>query len=191
MHHLEPFYGWSDLYRSENDPKSPFYGREYSEFEYTNQIYNYAIHPQWDTFGSPTLLIKIIFVSYQKQFAVIELLGEWNDCIHNDIMMLKRDIIDTLMAQGINRFVLIGENVLNFHGSDECYYEEWADDLQDKNGWVALINFRPHVLTEMHRHGVDMYLACGGELDDLAWRTYQPGQLVSKLDGLVQQRLIG
>ena len=80
MHHLEPFYGWTDLYRSENDRSSPFYGREYSEFEFTNKIYNYAIHPQWDSFESPTLLLKVLYANYTKGYAIIELLGEWNDC---------------------------------------------------------------------------------------------------------------
>jgi hypothetical protein len=191
MHHIEPYYGWTDLYQAQNDPKSPFYGREYSEFEYTNQIYNYAIHPQWDSFGSPTLLLKILYASYSKGYAIIEMLGEWNDCIHNDIMLLKRDLADILIEKGITRFVLIGENVLNFHASDDSYYEEWFDDLYDADGWVALVNFREHVLSEMFRAGLDQYLVMGGELNNLNWRTYQPPQLVKKIEDLFQRRLTG
>jgi hypothetical protein len=54
-------------------------------------------------------------VDYDSAYAIIELIGEWNDAIENDIMILKRDIIDVLIDQGVNQFILIGENVLNFH----------------------------------------------------------------------------
>ena len=52
----------------------------------------------------------------------------------------------TLMSEGIERFILIGENVLNFHASDDCYYEEWFDEVTDADGWIALLNFRQHVV---------------------------------------------
>ena len=121
MHAIEPFYNWRHLYIADDDEQSPFYGREYSEFEFTNTIYNYYIHPQWDHIGSETLYIKILFADYEEGFAFIELIGEWNDAINNDIMMLKRDIIDEMMYAGINKFVLIGENVLNFHYSTDIF----------------------------------------------------------------------
>jgi len=94
MHDIEPFYNWRHLYEAEEDPRSPFYGKEYSEMYFTDTIYNYVIHPQWDFIGSPTLYIKILFVDYEQGTAVIELLGEWNDAVHNDIMFLKREIAD-------------------------------------------------------------------------------------------------
>jgi len=59
MHNLEPFYNWRHIYVSEEDPLSPFYGRSYSEFEFSHTVYNYYIHPQWDDFGSRTLYLKI------------------------------------------------------------------------------------------------------------------------------------
>ena len=62
MHNIEPFFNWRHLYSAEEDPKSPFYGRTYSEFEFTQVIYNYYIHPQWDDFGSRTLYLKILFI---------------------------------------------------------------------------------------------------------------------------------
>src|ERR1700741_550312 len=119
MHEIEPYYNWRHLYTAEEDENSPFYGREYSEFEFSNTIYNYYIHPQWDDFGSQTLYIKILFVDYDQKYAVIEFIGEWNDAINNDIMLLKRDIVESMMRYGINKFILIGENVLNFHVSDD------------------------------------------------------------------------
>ncbi|HEU4719404.1 MAG TPA: hypothetical protein VFU15_16280, partial [Bacteroidia bacterium] len=168
MHTIEPFFNWRHLYTSEEDERSPFFEREYSEFEFTNTIYNYLIHPQWDDFGSSTLYIKILFVDYENSSCVIELIGEWNDALYNDIMILKRDIIEELQRYGINRFILLGENVLNFHYSDESYYEEWFSEIDD--GWIAFVNFRPHVLHEMKRARLDWYVNWGGELDDLPWR---------------------
>ena len=107
MHFVEPHFGWRGYYTAEDDPQSPFYGRVYSEFEFEHRIYNYVIHPQWDTIGSETLFIKILFIDYQDGYSIIELIGEWNDAIENDIMTLKRDIIDTLIHEGINKFILV------------------------------------------------------------------------------------
>src|SRR5699024_8682446 len=115
MHDIEPYYKWRDYYIASEDEKSPFYGRRYDEFYFTNAIYNYVIHPQWDDFGSSTLYSKVLYANYEKSYAVIELIGEWNDCIANDIMFLKRNLIDSMHQQGIHKFILICENVLNFH----------------------------------------------------------------------------
>ena len=128
MHTIEPYYKWRDRYVASEDKYSPFFGREYSEFTFSNKIYNYYIHPQWDEFGSSTLYAKILFVDYDEQYAIIELIGEWNDCINNDIMFLKREIVDQLQKRGIHTFIICCDNVLNFHASDDSYYEEWFED---------------------------------------------------------------
>jgi hypothetical protein len=187
MHYVEPYYGWRGYYIASEDPSSPFYGREYSEFEFSNTIYNFYIHPQWDSFGSPTLFIKILFVDYDENYAVIELIGEWNDAIENDIMKFKRDIIERLTEVGIEYFILIGENVLNFHYSDDCYYEEWFDDIE--NGWIAMVNFHEHVLREFQHIQIDHYINMSGELDDIEWRTYQPFQFFKKVRDLITKRI--
>lgn len=187
MHYVEPYYGWRGYYIASEDPSSPFYGREYSEFEFSNTIYNFYIHPQWDSFGSPTLFIKILFVDYDEKYAVIELIGEWNDAIENDIMKFKRDIIERLTEVGIEYFILIGENVLNFHYSDDCYYEEWFDDIE--NGWIAMVNFHEHVLREFQHIQIDHYINMSGELDDIEWRTFQPFQFFKKVRDLITKRI--
>jgi hypothetical protein len=187
MQDIEPYYSWRHLYIASEDDRSPFYDRSYNEFEYDKQIYNFYIHPQWDDIGSETLFIKILFVSYDVGFAIIELLGEWNDCINNDVMVLKREIIDLLIAEGINKYILIGENVLNFHASDESYYDEWNEDIED--GWVAFLNFRKHVLTEFQRSNIDYYILLGGNINEVSWRTYEPNELYEKIDNLVMKRL--
>ncbi len=190
MHTIEPHYNWRGLYIASEDIQSPFFEREYSEFEFTDSIYNYCIHPQWDNIGSPTLFLKILYADYDLGFVVIELFGEWNDVIQNDIMTFKRDVVEILMENGIDKFILIAENLLNFHGNEEDYYEEWFEEVEDSGGWIALINLRPHVLDELKNHDLDYYFLLGGELEDVNWRTSTPSQFFSKINTFVQKRLI-
>ncbi len=187
MHETEPYFNWRDHYVAAEDERSPFYKKEYSEFEFSDQIYNYLLHPQWDNFGSPTLFMKILYTDYIEGFTVIELIGEWNDAINNDIMFLKRDVLEPIMNEGVDKFILIGENVLNFHYSDDCYYEEWFDELED--GYIALINFHQHVIEEFNEIDLDQYFVLGGELEEVSWRTYSPEQFYHKINTYVQKRL--
>lgn len=187
MQDIEPYFRWRDLYQSEHDGHSPFFEREYSEFEYSNKIYNYFIHPQWDEFGSSTLYAKILYADYNEGFAIIELIGEWNDAINNDVMWFKREVAEILMEQRINKFILIGENVLNFHTSDDCYYEEWFQDVED--GWIVALNFQEHVLEEFRKSNIDYYLNFGGELDAMNWRILSPVQVYQQIFHIMSRRL--
>ena len=154
MHAIEPHYNWRDYYIASEDERSPFYGRIYSEFEFTHAIYDHVIHPQWDEIESPTLYIKILYVDYDQGFATIE---------------------------------MIGENVLNYHASDDSYYEEWFEDVED--GWIAFINFREHVMADFAEANIDYYLVAGGELDELNWRLFTPQTMFQKVESLVVKRL--
>lgn len=186
MHDIEPHFRWRDLYLAEEDPRSPFFGRTYSEFEFTHSLYNYYIHPQWDSFGSSTLYGKILFADYEEGYALIELLGEWNDTLHNDIMYLKRNLADPLMRQGITRFVFFCENVLNFHASsDDDYYAEWAEELREEGGWIALVNTRRHVEEEMLEGNMQFYAHFGEDFNDIIWRTQKPQVVFKVLDAMV------
>lgn len=187
MHTIEPFYHWLSEYEAAADPRSPFYKRKYSEFYFENSLYNYLIHPQWDAFGSETLYIKILFADYTNGFAIIELMGEWNDCINNDIMWLKKEVIDVMIGEGLDKFMLIGENVLNFHVSGDEYYEEWFADCE--NGWIVAINFREHVIEEFKNKNIDYYLIFGGQFDSFNWRKFTPKQLFELVSALVQKRI--
>jgi len=187
MHFIEPFYNWRGYYIASEDGDSPFYEREYSEFEFDKRIYNYLIHPQWDHFGSTTLFLKVLYSDYDSGYSIIEFIGEWNDAIENDIMVLKRDVIEPMMNNGIHKFILIGENVLNFHSSDDCYYEEWFEEVED--GWIATINFHEHVVKEFIAANIDQYFVFGGELEEIEWRTYLPTNLFAKVESLVNKRI--
>ena len=188
MHAIEPYWNWRHLYMAEDDQQSPFFGREYSEFEFTDRIYDFVIHPQWDNIGSSTLFLKILFAEYDEGYAIIELIGEWNDCLYNDVMHLKRNIIDHLIDEGITKFILIGENVLNFHASDDCYYEEWFEDIED--GWIAMLNVQEHVMAEFEDNNIDHYFVLGGAINEINWRTLLPHQLKIKIEGLVNERFL-
>jgi hypothetical protein len=186
MQDIEPFYNWRHIYTSEEDERSPFFGRVYSEFEFTHTIYNYYIHPQWDEFGSRTLYLKILLADYEEKYAVIELIGEWNDAIENDIMTLKRDVIDVLMNNGIYKFILIAENVLNFHSSERDYYEEWYEDVTDENGWTVVLNMPQQTQYDFTKLKLNRYLELM-ELPD--WRVYKPFHLFKKIDAQISNRL--
>lgn len=185
MHTIEPYWKWRDYYTAETDEKSPFFGREYSEFEFSEKIYNYYIHPQWDYFGSDTLYLKLLYVDYRKGSAIIEFIGEWNDCIRNDIMFLKRDVIDVLIGNGISKFVLIGENILEFFSANNEYYEEWYEDIREQDGWIIALNFREHVLAEMQQGQIHYYVYINERYGDINWRKYKPFHLVTYLDDLL------
>jgi hypothetical protein len=137
--------------------------------------------------GSETLYIKILFTDYEKGFTVLEFLGEWNDTINNDIMHLKRNVIDLLIGEGINKYILIGENILNFHGSDDCYYEEWFEDVED--GWIAAVSFPDFILSEFEKYRIDNYVNMGGTLQIPQWRTLQPVLFFELISKLIQRRL--
>lgn len=186
MHDIEPYYHWRDHYIAAEDEWSPFYGREYSEFFYSNKIYNYLIHPQWDEFGSATLYLKVLFADYDQGFVIMELIGEWNDCLYNDVMFLKREVVDPMIKKGIFKFILICENVLNFHGSDDCYYEEWYDDIKDDGGWICLFNTHAHVEEEMEDLRLQYYVNFGEHYNELNWRPHTPQVLFNLTEALLK-----
>ena len=186
MQDIEPFYNWRHLYIAEEDTLSPFYGNEYSEFEYSRTVYNYYIHPQWDDFGSRTLYMKMLYADYDQHFVVIEMIGEWNDAIENDIMTLRRNITDNCFDQGITHFIFITENVFNFHSSDDSYYEDWYDQLSDEKGWVVFLNFPKQSQHDLKIAHIDRYVAL---LELPQWRTLKPEALFQAVDGFMVRRL--
>lgn len=189
MQDIEPFYGWENLYQAAADKKSPFFGRTYNFRQYENDIYGYYIHPLWDEMSSSTLYCKILFANYERRFVIIELFGEWNDTLNNDVMHLKRNVIDHLSTQGVNQFILIGENILNFHGSwDDDYYAEWFEDVED--GWIAAINVQDFVQTEWIKYHLDYYINFGGTLQLDNWRTQKPARLYELINQLIVRRLM-
>jgi hypothetical protein len=123
---------------------------------------------------------------YTEQYAIIEMIGEWNDAIENDIMELKREVMEKFMGEGIFKFVLIGENVLNFHSGDKDYYEEWFEEVTDENGWIVMVGMPESSQHDFIKAKLNRYI----ELYDLPnWRIYKPFHLFKKIDNELTARL--
>lgn len=187
MHEIEPFYRWLTYYDPSGDPHSPFEGKEYNYDVYSETVYGYYLAPGWDFMGSETLYMKVLYADYDTGYVILEFIGEWNDAINNDIMHLKRNIIEHFQLYNINKFILIGENVFNFHGSDDCYYEEWFEDVED--GWIAMVGFRDFVLDEMKNYNIDYYVNFGGTLQIDNWRTMKPQIFYQLVEQQIQRRI--
>jgi hypothetical protein len=187
MQHIVPYHNWLRYYDPATDERSPFFGKEYNYDLYSDTIYGYYIDPAWDSIGSEILYIKILFADYDAGYVVIEFIGEWNDAINNDIMTLKRNILEILNQEGINKFILIGENILNFHGSDDSYYEEWFEDVEE--GWIAAVSFPDFIQDEFRKYHIDHYINMGGTLQIDNWRTMPPVVFYELVAGLIQRRL--
>lgn len=187
MHEIEPFYRWLTYYDPSGDPLSPFEGKEYNYDVYSETVYGYYLAPGWDFMGSETLYLKVLYADYDTGYVILEFIGEWNDAINNDIMHLKRNIIEHFQLYNINKFILIGENVFNFHGSDDCYYEEWFEDVED--GWIAMVGFRDFVLDEMKNFNIDYYVNFGGTLQIDNWRTMKPQSFYQLVEQQIQRRI--
>jgi hypothetical protein len=186
---IEPFYRWRDeFYTSEEDERSPFYGRTYNDMVAENTIYNYYIHPRWDYFDCETLYTKILSADYESGVAIMEFIGEWNDALHNDIMHLKRNVIEKMLDSGISKFILIMENVLNFHGDGDDYYAEWAEECQDSfnGGWIVFLNTFQHVEEEMHSTRIDDYAHFGMDFNEINWRMQNPQTLALLVERLMK-----
>jgi hypothetical protein len=123
--------------------------------------------------------MKLLFTDYEQNYAIIELIGEWNDAVENDIMQLKREIVDLMIPKGIYKYIIITENVLNFHSSDLDYYEEWYDDIKDEGGWIVSINMPEQTQYDFQRSHIDRYVKL---LENPNWRTYQPQHFFQMVD---------
>jgi hypothetical protein len=91
-----------------------------------------------------------------------------------------------MIATGIRKFLLITENVMNFHSSDDCYYEEWWDDIKDDGGWIVAMNMPVQTRQEFEKAHLDNYVHL---LDVEKWRPYQPQHIYNEIDNLMMRRL--
>ena len=101
-------------------------------------------------------------------------------------MELKREVTDVFFKEGITKFILITENVLNFHSGDKDYYQEWFEEVTDENGWVVIVNMPEQTQYDFRRASLQRYLELM-QIDN--WRTYKPFHLFKKIDEQMQKRL--
>ena len=128
----------------------------------------------------------VALAEYDEHYVVIELFGEWNDAIENDIMHLKRNVADKFMAEGIYKFIMIGENVLNFHSGDKDYYEEWLEDVNDQHGWIVCINMPEQTQYDFKRAILNQYIEL---MDQPDWRIYKPFHLFKLVNAREEKRM--
>jgi hypothetical protein len=185
MHDITPHDRWQQSYIADEDERSPFYRQDKDRNYYSHAIYNHYVHPEWDAFGSSTLYVKVLYADYLEGYAILELMGEWNDCLHNDIMYLKRKVIDYMLPEGIHKFILICENVLNFHGSDDCYYEEWQEEALEEGGWICFINTLRHVTEEMEDTRLQFFVHFGEAYNNIIWRPQKPKWVFKAVEAIV------
>ncbi|MEI9956832.1 MAG: hypothetical protein WDM90_11135 [Ferruginibacter sp.] len=125
-------------------------------------------------------------MDYEQNYAIIELIGEWNDAIENDIMTLRRDVTDILYAKGINKFIIIAENVLNFHSSDDSYYEEWREQVEEDGGWVVIIDMPQQSQYDFKKARLTNYIWL---MEFPQWRTLKPEIVFQQVDNWVMKLL--
>ena len=187
FHDIEPFYGWLNLYNHEDDPRSPYHEVKHNQFYYDRSVNEMPAHPLWDTIGSESLLIKILYANYESGYAIIELFGEWNDLYENDYKLFAENCLTYLIDQGINRFVLICENVFHAYFESDDYYDAVQEELEE--GWISLIRPRPNVLEEIEAYHLTSYFYHSPLLDDLQWRKLKPFQLVDLIESRITKLL--
>jgi hypothetical protein len=188
MHEIEPYYRWREKYIASEDTRSPFYGRPENTTQCVLRLYNFYLHPQWDDFGSSTLYGKLLYVDYDAQYAILELIGEWNDALHNDIMFFRREVLDPMLEEGISKFILLTENVLNFHAGDDDYYAELWEELNELGGWICMLGARQQVVDELFDARLDHYVVVDEALNEIAWRPLKPGMLVQAVELVLRQK---
>jgi len=83
--------------------------------------------------------------------------------------------------------MLIGENVMNFHFSDESYYQEWYEDIE--GGWIIGINFRRHVIDEFRKCLINHYVLFNLPENEINWRKHDPLHLFEIIEEMIPLRL--
>lgn len=186
---IQPFYHWREYYDPELDRKSPFHYPRYQDTMQFSVSYNQVIHPEWEDIGSEGLFMKVLFADYYEGCAILEGMGDWNDCTDIDIKSILENLIHPLFQEGVSRFLLIGENILNFHGDYPDYYEEIRDLLEDDGGYFMLLNLRQHVIEEMKSHEVNHFTWMGEQMQLVNWRTMQPLHVVAAAEEKITKQL--
>ena len=184
---FEPFYGWVTWYDPDTDDNSPFYGGGPHRNEEGPKIYNFPAHPDWDDFGSESLLTKILFADYSRGYVVIEFLGYWNDLLLNDFKMLAENVLTWLIDGGIRHFIFLTENVFNIWLGSDDYYEALQEEIED--GWICILKGRKSVLAEIDRYGIDRFLYRSSALDNLQWRKLKPWDLFDVVNESISRLL--
>ena len=186
---IEPYYGWLGYYDPELDTRNPFGLRDAeAPDDAARYLYTFEANPRWESIGSESLLAKVLYANYDEHFAVIELMGEWNDLFENDWRLLTENCLDWMLEQGITQFILLCENVFHIYLDSDDYYEAFAERNADV--WVCLLRAREEVLAELERYRLSGYFYWNSQFDDLRWRKMKPWELFAQVKSSMD-RLLG
>ncbi|RMG67819.1 MAG: hypothetical protein D6722_12605 [Bacteroidetes bacterium] len=185
---IEPFYGWLHFYSHDRDPYSPFHEVEHNLFQYDRSINAIPAHPLWDDIASESLLVKILYVHYGQGYAIIELFGEWNDLYDNDFKLLSENCLTYLVDRGVDKFILICENVFHAYLDADDYYQAMWEELD--HGWICALRLREEVREEMTQYGIDAYFYWNDTLDELRWRQVRPQELYALVSDCIDRKLL-
>jgi hypothetical protein len=101
-------------------------------------------------------------------------------------MILKRDVVDKLEEEGITKYILIAENVLNFHSGDKDYYREWFEEITDERGWMVALNMPEATQYDFRKKKLNYFI----ELMEIPnWRVFKPEHLFQKINDEINKRL--
>ena len=84
-----------------------------------------------------------------------------------------------MIREGVTKYILITEQVMNIHTLDTDYYEEWFEDIEGEGGWIVCINTLPHVEQEWRADGMSPYMFFY-QYDK--WRTILPDLFYEEID---------
>jgi MFS superfamily sulfate permease-like transporter len=91
-----------------------------------------------------------------------------------------------MFFEHITKFILIAENVLNFHSGDKDYYEEWFEEVTDEGGWIVALNMPEQTQYDFKKKKLNYYI----ELIDIPnWRVYKPQHLFDKINEDISKRI--
>lgn len=128
-----------------------------------------------------------MFADYEYGYCIIELLGEWNDLHENDFRLLKRHVLESMLENGIHKFILVCENVFNGYFDADDYYQELHEEMEE--GWAVLLRARPGLRQELERYGLSGYFYWSEALDALNWRKLKPWALFEAIEGAMSKML--
>jgi len=83
---------------------------------------------------------------------------------------------------------LLCDNVLEYHGSDDSYYEEWWDDIKEEGGWITVLNLREHILTEMEQVRLQHFINIGEEFNEVNWRKPTPKLVYNEILSILNSK---
>ncbi|MEM6801348.1 MAG: hypothetical protein AAF696_08080, partial [Bacteroidota bacterium] len=92
-----------------------------------------------------------------------------------------------LIDQGINKYILICENVFHIYLEEDDYYRAVEEELED--GWIFALRLRKELKDEMRDYGIAPYIYWSEKLDTVNWRSLKPAQLYKLIYSMLHKLL--